>query len=266
MPSARVAGKHNRIQNTVMYDEDELFGHDGRYKPPRADLLTSRWQESCIGRLAYAQMVRTHETNVSEYAVRTMGGVPKGYVIVNAQEVPYRKDTALKVAHNRVAIPVKEYAKHRHLTPREQWELMNPKWVGTFFGFLGEDPYRNRRPSLEQAIDKAMEDDRYDEFMRQFWSPEYEHKDAVDRLTGRMRNLQCEADALRNSLRERDKKITMVVHDIENQRLERYHLQGYNAHEYLSELRCKRNELYKEMMEAQQKADSIREYLKNISF
>ena len=237
-----------------------------RHKPPRADLLTSRGQESCIGRLAYAQMVRTYDTNVSEYAVRTMGGVPKGYVIVNAQEVPYRKDTALKVAHNRVAIPVKEYAKHRHLSPREQWELMNPKWVGTFFGFLGEDPYRNRRPSLEQAIDKAISNDCYDEFMRQFWSPEYEHKDAIDRLTRRMRDLQNHAESLRNSLRECDRKITKVVNDMESQRLEWYHLQGYNAHEYLRELRRERYELYDEMLATQKKADGIREYLQRMTF
>ena len=251
-----------------MYDDhgQELFGHDMRHKPPRADLLTSRGQESCIGRLAYAQMVRAHETNVSEYAVRTMGGVPKGYVIVNAQEVPYRKDTALKVAHNRVAIPVKEYAKHRHLTPREQWELMNPKWVGTYFGFLGEDPYRSRRPTLERALSKALEDDRYDEFMRQFWSPEYEHKDAIDRLTRRMRDLQRKAELLRDNLRERDRKITKVVNDMESQRLEWYHLQGYNAHEYLSEMRRERNKLYEEMMEAQQKADSIKDYLQRMTF
>lgn len=251
-----------------MYDDhgQELFGHDGRHKPPRVDLLTSKGQESCIGRLAYSQIVRSLEINASEYAVRTMGGVPKGYVIVNAQEVPYHKDTALKVAHNRVAIPVKEYAKHRHLTPREQWELMNPKWVGTYFGLKGEDPYRCRRPTLEQALSKAIEDDRYDEFMRQFWSPLYEHKAALDRLERRMRDLQRNAEALRNSLRILDRNITKVVNDIESQRLEWFHLQGYNAHEYLSELRRERNKLYEKMMEVQQKADSIRAYLQQMTF
>ena len=251
-----------------MYDDhgQELFGHDGRHLPPRVDLLTSKGQESCIGRLAYSQMVRSLDSNASEYAVRTMGGVPKGYVIVNAQEVPYHKDTALKVAHNRVAIPVKEYAKHRHLTPREQWELMNPKWVGTYFDLKGEDPYRSRRPTLEQALSKAIEDDRYDEFMRQFWSPLYEHKAALDRLERRMKDLQRNAEALRNSLRILDRNITKVVNDVESQRLEWFHLQGYNAHEYLSELRRERNKLYEKMMEVQQKADSIREYLQQMTF
>jgi len=252
-----------------MYDpqDDSLFGRDMRHKPPMADLLTSKngWEGS-HGRLAYSQIVRTREMNVSEYAIRTTGGVPKGYVIVNAREVPYRKDTALKVAHNRVAIPVKEYAKRKHLTPREQWELLNPQWAGTFFGFRGEDPYRSRRPTLEQAIWKAMADDRYEEFMRQFWSPEYEHKAALDRLERRMRNLQRDAEDMRETLRRKDKKITKVVKDIENHRLDIYHLHGYNAHEYLAELRHERNKLYEEMLTVQKKADNIREYLKQMSF
>lgn len=252
-----------------MYDpqDDSLFGRDMRHKPPMDDLLTSKngWEGS-HGRLAYSQIVRTQEMNVSEYAIRTTGGVPKGYVIVNAREVPYRKDTALKVAHNRVAIPVKEYAKHKHLTPREQWELLNPQWVGTFFGFRGEDPFRSRRPTLEQAIEMAMADDRYDEFMRQFWSPEYEHKAALDRLERRMRNLQREAEDMRETMRRRDQKITKVMNDMESQRLEWYHLQGYTAHEYLAELRRERQKLYEDMTATQQKADNIREYLKQMSF
>ena len=252
-----------------MYDEhdDALFGRDMRHKPPMADLLTSKngWEGS-HGRLAYSQIVRTQELNVSEYAIRMTGDVPIGYVIVNACEVPYRNDTALKVAHNRVAIPVKEYAKHKHLTPHEQWELLNPQWVGTYFGFRGEDPYKSRRPTLEQAIEQAMADDRYDEFMRQFWSPEYEHKAALDRLERRMRNLQSEAADMRETLRRRDQKITKVICDIESQRLEWYHLQGYNAHEYLAKLRRERNKLYEEMLTVQKKADNIQEYLKQMSF
>lgn len=251
-----------------MYDpqDDSLFGRDMRHKPPMADLLTERGWGSSHLRLAYSGMNRQQATNYSEYAMNTIGMVPQGYVIVNAKDVRYNTETALKVAHNRVAIPVKEYAKRKHLTPREQWELMNPKWVGTFFGFRGEDPYRSRRPTLEQAIGKAMADDRYDEFMRQFWSPEYEHKAALDRLERRMRNLQREAEDMRDTLRRRDQKITKVVKDIENHRLDIYHLHGYNAHEYLTELRRERQKLYETMVATQQKADNIREYLKQMSF
>ena len=75
----------------MSYTEDDgLFGHDMRHKPPVADLLTAKsgWGFS-HGRLAYSNMVRSQEGNISEYAVTTVGGPLKGYVIVNAREVPY---------------------------------------------------------------------------------------------------------------------------------------------------------------------------------
>lgn len=253
----------------TMYDpqDDALFGHDMRHKPPITIALTEKkgWGDS-RGRLAYSQIIRTDELNVSEYAIRMTGGVPIGYVIVNACEVPYRNDTALKVAHNRVAIPVKEYAKYKHLTPHEQWELLNPQWVGTYFGFRGEDSYKSRRPTLEQAIEQAMADDRYDEFMRQFWSPKYEHKEALERLERRMKNLRRESLQIRHILNEQDGKIAKVVNDMTCQRLEWYHLQGYNVNEYLRELRSERAITFSKMKEAETKAKAIMEYLQDMSF
>lgn len=52
-------------------------------------------------------MNRSQESNISEYAISTLGYVPKGYVIVSESSVKYNPDTALKVCHGRVAIPVK---------------------------------------------------------------------------------------------------------------------------------------------------------------
>ncbi len=250
------------------YDDDGLFGHDMRHKPPRADLLTAKsgWGFS-QGRLAYSNMVRSQEGNISEYAVTTVGGPLKGYVIVNAREVPYNTDTALKVAHNRVAIPVKEFARFRHLSPHDQWELMNPRWVGTFDDNGSMiNPFRSKRPTLGQAMSDAMYADRYDEFMRQFWSPEYEHKAALERLERRMKNLMREALQIQHILTEQDRKIEKVMNDMTNQRLEWYHLQGYNVNEYLRELRRSRDIQREKMMEAKQKADSIREYLRQMTF
>ena len=56
------------------------------------------------------------------------------------------------------------------------------------------------------------------------------------------------------------------MNDMESQRLEWYHLQGYTAHGYLAELRRERQKLYEDMTATQQKADNIREYLKQMSF
>lgn len=163
-----------------MYNEIEenLFGWDMRHRPPVTVLPTEKdgWGYSPNGRLAYSKINRAQEWNYSEYAVNTMGTMPRGYVIVNTSEVEVNSETAFKCAHNRMAIPVKEFAQQKHLTLKEQWELMNPQWVGTFFGFLGEDPYRHRRPTLEQAIEQAMEEDRYDDFIADFWDEDEEYK------------------------------------------------------------------------------------------
>ena len=249
-------------------DDDGLFGHDMRHQPPRADLLTAKggWGFS-HGRLAYSNMVRSQEGNISEYAVTMVGGALKGYVIVNAREVPYNKDTALKVAHNRVAIPVKEFARFRHLSPHDQWELMNPRWVGTFHDNGSMiNPFRSKRPTLGQAMSDAMDADRYDEFIRQFWSPEFEHKEALERLERRRKNLRQEALQIRHILNEQDRKIEKVVNDMTCQRLEWYHLQGYNVNEYLRELRSERDITYSKMMESENKAKAIMEYLQDMSF
>lgn len=251
-----------------MYDDhgEELFGHDGRHKPPRADLLTERgWGNSHL-RLAYSGMNRQQATNYSEYAMNTIGMVPHGYVIVNAKDVRYNTETALKVAHNRVAIPVKEFARQRRLTLKEQWELMNPKWIGTFFGHKGEDIWRNQRPTLERAMSEAMDADCFDDFMRQFWSATSDHADAIGRLNDRAKDLQKRADILHEDYMVLQRKISRVESDIHYMRYEKYHLQGLNVHEYLDELKDQLSDIHWDYIEARDKAESIRQYLKRITF
>ena len=251
-----------------MYDDNgnELFGHDGRHKPPRVDLLTARGWGDSRGRLAYSSMNRQQETNFSEYAINTLGCVPPNYVIVNARDVRYNPDTALKVGHGRVAIPVKEFAMQRRLSLKEQWELMNPRWVGTFFGHLGEDTWRNRRPNLERAMVDAMNADRFDEFMRQFWSATSDHADAIGRLNDRAKDLQKRADVLHEDYMVLQRKISRVESDIHYMRYEKYHLQGLNVHEYLDELKDQLSDIRWDYIEARDKAESIRQYLKRITF
>ena len=158
-----------------MYENEEnLFGVDMRHRPPLTIMPTEEhgWGGS-HGRLAYSQMNRQQESNYSEYALNTMGILPKNYVIVNADEVNVNRESAFKVCHGRVAIPVKEFARQKRLTLKEQWELMNPQWVGTFFGYLGDDPYRSQRKTLEDAMSEAVNQNRLDEFMKQFWSAKH---------------------------------------------------------------------------------------------
>ena len=55
-------------------DDDGLFGRDMRYKPPLAPALTEEhgWGGS-HGRLAFSQMNRSQESNISEYAISKLG-------------------------------------------------------------------------------------------------------------------------------------------------------------------------------------------------
>ena len=246
-----------------MYDpqDDALFGRDMRYKPPLAPALTEEhgWGGS-HGRLAFSQMNRSQESNISEYAISTLGCVPKGYVIVSESSVKYNPDTALKVCHGRVAIPVKEFARQRKLTLREQWELMNPKWVGTYFGRISEH-YDRQRPSLEKAIASAKEKNRYEDFVSQFWLANDEHHAAIERLRRWMEKLQSQADEIGEKVLKLELKISKVESDIHYQRYMDYHLDGENAHELLEDLREKHSLLKSRHYEIKQKADRIREYI-----
>ena len=246
-------------------DDDGLFGRDWRHKPPRADLLTigHGWGGS-HGRLAYSSMVRTQEHNMSEYAVSTMGCVPRGYVIVNEGAVDYDPDTAFKVGHRRVAIPVKEYAEQRHLTMREQWELMNPQWVGTYFG-IAEDLFSRRRPSLEKAIETAMSEDRYDEFISQFWTMD-SHQSAIQRLWRSWQTLKDEANRLHDRMMTLEMEISKTESDIHYQRYGKYHLLGYNVHEYLQLLNFQYDDVKLRYDELTQKALKIQEFIEERTF
>lgn len=251
-----------------MYEyEENLFGVDMRHKPPLTILPTQEhgWGNS-RGRLAYSNINRCQEWNYSEYAITTMGMMPKNYIIVNQNEVKVNINTALRVCHNRVAIPVKEFARQKKLTLKEQWELMNPQWVGTFFDNRGEDPYRSKRPTLERAMSDAMEQDRFDEFMQQFWSAKYGHGKAIRRLEDRAKNLDIQSNDFANIRSSLGCKIQKVQSDMNNGRLEIYHLQGYNAHEYLNELKARYDIANRRCCECASKSKRIKEYINSITY
>lgn len=242
-----------------MYDDhgEELFGHDGRHKPPQADLLTVEFR---------LHMSRQDEQDFSAYAIKQLGCVPKNYVIVNAREIPFNPDTALKVGHGRVAIPVKEFARAKRLTLKEQWELMNPQWVGSYFGNRGEDIYRNTRPNLFKAISEAKDADRLEEFKQQFWSAIYGHEEAIRRLDKRANELELMSYDLYDDYMTLKRKVEKVESDIHYQRYNYYHMHGYNVHEYLFDLKCKRSDAYWVYNETRLKAMRIRTFISNITF
>lgn len=247
--------------------EENLFGVDMRHRPPLTILPTEEhgWGNS-HGRLAYSNMNRSQEWNYSEYALATMGIMPQNYIIVNANEVNVNRESAIKVCKGRVAIPVKEFARQKRLTLKEQWELMNPRWIGTFFGFRGEDPFRSRRKTLEEAMSEALGQNRFDEFMKQFWSAKYGHKEAIERLTRRANELEKRCKEYKKAIRQLDSQIKRIENDVNKGLLEYYHLQGLNAHEHLEELRSKRYLLDGENFEASQKAKRIREFINSITY
>lgn len=251
-----------------MYENEEtLFGVDMRHRPPLTIMPTEEhgWGGS-HGRLAYSQMNRAQESNYSEYALNTMGILPKNYVIVNADEVNVNRESAFKVCHGRVAIPVKEFARQKRLTLKEQWELMNPQWVGTFFGYLGDDPYRSQRKTLEQAMSDAVDNKCFEKFMSQFWSARYGHEAAIERLERRANELEDRANQLNVEYASLNEQIKAIEKDLDKGMLEYYHLQGLNANEHLNNLRSKRLSVNQKWLEALTKARRIKDYINSITF
>ncbi len=257
--------------------EDRLFGQDMRHKPPLPVLPTAKrgWANS-HGRLAYSQMSRVNERNYSEYALDTMGCMPKGYVIVNESEVRVNRETAIRCSRGRVAIPLKEFAKQRHLSLYEQWELMHPQWIGTFFGERGIISYHFRRPSLEQAMSDAMGEDRLDEFMQQFYAPSYNNADAIARLEQRVKHLLADL-RIYNEERHRlrsflHKAIRQIKSDFEQLKKccfiqIRIELEDTVATWELDDLRRKRERLAyldKECSRIKAEANKISNYVKEI--
>ena len=187
-----------------------------------ADLLTMKggWGGS-HGRLAYSGINRQQDANMSEYAIKTIGMMPKGYVIINADTMDYDPETALRVGPHRVAVPVKELARDRRLTIQEQWELMNPRYIGTYFNF-NFVVNLSRRPEFDEAYQDAIAKGETEEFLAQFWTPEYEHEAAIHRLRMRLINLEDRRMELKVRLTRAEGKVRSIKSDIAYQRTRLY--------------------------------------------
>ena len=207
-----------------MYDkqEDALFGHDGRHMPsPFPQLLTARGWGNSHGRLAYSQMNRQKADNMSEYAMKTIGMLPNGYVIINADTIDYDPETAFRVGPHRVAVPVKELARDRWLTIQEQWELMNPRYIGTYFR-NDYDSCRSSRPDFDEAYQEAITNGTDAQFIAQFWTPAQEHEAALDRLRRRLDALEDQRMELKTRVSHCQGKVRQIKSDIAYQRFHLY--------------------------------------------
>lgn len=248
-------------------DEDRLFGHDCRHRPsliPR--LLTARRWEGSRGRLALDKFNRAQDKNMSEYAVSTIGGLPSGYVIVNADSMEYDAQKAIKVSNRRVAIPVKEYARQQRLSILEQWELMNPSWVGTYFGERSDWTFNGRRPNLKHAIKQAKDEGRYIEFAAMFWLAWDEHWEALNRMTQNKNRLQKEADKLKSEIFNLGRKISQIESDIHYHRTyDKYHIKGINVYAILKSLKLQYSNQLDEYLKIQQKARKLSDFLESLS-
>jgi hypothetical protein len=240
-----------------MYDDsgESLFGHDGRHKPPPIpELLTERgWGGSRL-RLAYTGMNRQDEGNMSEYAISAMGTMPKGYVIINESTMDYNKDTAFRVGPHRVAIPVKELARDRRLTIQEQWELMNPRYIGTYFNI----DCRSKRHDFDEAYQKAIANGEEEQFLSQFWTLEYEHSAAIYRLRIRLDNLEDERMTLKMRMNHNEANVKRIKSDIAFQRVHLYNNIQKSLWKAEEEFEQATHDYYKHL----EKIDKLKTYLK----
>ena len=115
-------------------------------------------------------------------------------------------------------------------------------------------------------MSEAMDADKFDEFMSQFWSPQYEHENAISNMTIQMHELQAKVNELSVKATNLARKIKTVESDIGFGRYQKYHLQGYNVHTYLNELRCDYESTVKAMKATEGKANRIEQYLKKHTY
>jgi hypothetical protein len=243
-----------------MYDgsDESLFGHDGRHKPnPIPELLTERGWGSSHGRLAYSNMNRQQDSNMSEYAINTIGMLPKNYVIINESTMDYNPETAFRVGSHRVAIPVKELARDRRLTIQEQWELMNPRYIGTYFN-IDFDRCRSKRPDFDEAYQDAIANGEVEQFLSQFWTLEYEHSAAIYRLRLRLDNLEDERMTLKMRMNHKEANVKRIKSDIAFQRLQLYENIQKSLWKAEEEFEQATHDYYKHL----EKIDKLKTYLK----
>lgn len=194
---------------------------------------------------------------MSEYAISAMGTMPKGYVIINESTMDYNPETAFRVGPHRVAIPVKELARERRLTIQEQWELMNPRYIGTYFN-IDFDSCRSKRPDFDEAYQEAIANGESEQFLSQFWTLEYEHSAAIYRLRLRLDNLEDERMTLKMRMNHKEANVKRIKSDIAFQRVHLYNNIQKSLWKAEEEFEQAIHDYYKHL----EKIDKLKTYLK----
>ena len=184
--------------------------------------------------------------------------MPKGYVIVNEETIDYDPDTAFRVGSHRVAIPIKELARNRRLTIFEQWELMNPRYIGTYFNadFVS---CRSKRPDFDEAYQDAIANGETSQFLSMFWTPEDEHSAAIYRLRLRLDTLEDERMTMKTRVSRLQGDVRRIKSDIAYQRIQLYDNIQKSLTSAEEHLEMATHEYYAVL----EKIDKLKRYLKN---
>ena len=129
-----------------------------------------------------------------------------------------------------------------------------------------QDAFCSKRPNLKEAIQQALHADDMDSFMKRFWTAAESHLPAINRLRKRADTLTAQADEIAEDVMTLTLKINRIESDIHYCRYEKYHLEGYNVHEYLQLLKDKVFAKECDMNELRFKAMRIYEYIYNFTF
>ena len=140
---------------------------------------------------------------------------------MNDDTVGYDSETAFRVGHRRIAIPVKDFARSRRLTILEQWELLNPRYIGAYFR-NDYDSCRRTRPDFDEAYQEAITNGTYAQFIAQFWTPAREHEAAIDRMRRRLDDLEDQRMELKTRVSHCRGKVRQIKSDIAYQRFQLY--------------------------------------------
>jgi hypothetical protein len=121
----------------------------------------------------------------------------------------YDPNTAIKVNDFRVAIPVKEFARHKGIDVYTQWELINYKYVGSF------DPTKDTKPckgfkTLPDAYEEAVENNNLKEFLSVFYDLAVDDPELCDKKHRQLKHVESEISRYMERLNDAESVIRQL--------------------------------------------------------